>query len=320
MADKTGNLDVVCLGILVVDVLAKPVRRIPDWRQLELVDQIEQQVGGCANNTGIGLARLGLTVGAIGKIGTDSFGDFVLKNLTEEGIDTRGVRRDDKVNTSFTFVMISPEGERAFFHYVGANGALTYEDVDFSFVGESRMLHVAGSFVMPGIDGEPTARLLKRAREMGVITCLDTVWNGSINALETLKPSLPHLDYFLPSIDEARLMTMHESPRDVAGFLLDHGVGTVGLKMGAEGSYLRNKDIELRIPAFKIDVVDTTGAGDAWIAGFLAGLTKGWDLEKAAILGSATGAICTSAVGTTAGLKGMEETVAFMKSAQILKV
>ena len=308
----------MCLGIFVADALAKPIERIPDWRQLALVEHVELHTGGCANNSGIGLARLGLRVGVIGKVGQDGFGDFVLKRLVGEGIDIQGMKRESNSNTSFTFVMIAPDGERAFFHYVGANGMVGYEDVDFSLIEQARILLVAGTFVMPKLDGEPTAKLLKRAKEMGVVTCLDTVWNDSIDTYATLEPSLPYIDYLLPSIDEARLVARRQSPEDVAGFFLDKGVGTIALKMGREGSYLQNREQRLYVPAFKVDVVDTSGAGDAWVAGFLTGITMGWDIERAARFGSAMGGLCATAVGTTAGLKSMEETVAFMEAAEVL--
>ncbi|MDO9591850.1 MAG: carbohydrate kinase family protein, partial [Erysipelotrichaceae bacterium] len=201
MTKPTKELDVLCLGIFVADTLAKPIERMPQWRQLTLVDQVELAIGGCANNTATALARFGLRVGAMGKVGCDGFGDFVLRHLETEKIDIRGMRRDEKTNTSFTFVMIAPDGERCFFHYIGANGKFGYEDIDFPLVGQAKILHVAGSLVMPGLDGEPTARLLKQAKQMGVVTSLDTVWNSAINAYTTIKPSLKYLDYFLPSID-----------------------------------------------------------------------------------------------------------------------
>lgn len=314
------KFDVMSLGIFVADALAKPIKRIPEWRQLELVDHVELHTGGCASNTATGLARLGIKTGVEGKIGTDGFGDFIWKHLDMEGIDTTGLVRDDKTNTSFTFVMIAPDGERAFFHYVGANGAFSFDDVNFDLIEDSRILHVGGSFVMPSIDGKPTAELLKKAKDMGIITSLDTVWNGAIDAYATLEPCLEYLDFFLPSIDEAKLIAEHESPHDIAQFFLDRGVGTVGLKMGAEGSYLANRDMAVHVPAFKVDVVDTSGAGDAWVAGFLAGICKGMDIEQAAILGSAMGALCCTAIGTTAGLRNMDETIEFMNNAEILEI
>jgi sugar/nucleoside kinase (ribokinase family) len=319
MASQTKTLDVLCLGIFVADTLAKPIERMPAWRQMALIDHVELQTGGCANNTAIGLARLGLRAGAMGKVGGDGFGDFILQNLKKEGVDIRPMRQDEEVNTSFTFVMIAPDGERCFFHYIGANGALVYEDIDFSVIQEARILHVAGSFVLPRFDGLPTARVLQRAREMGVITALDTVWNAYLDTYEVISPCLPHLDYFLPSLEEAQLIARREAPANVAAFFLDHGVGTVGLKMGAEGCYLRTRDQELHIPAWQVDVVDTTGAGDAWVAGFLAGVVMGWDLEQAGRLANAEGALCVTAIGTTAGLRSMEETLAFMERAEPLR-
>lgn len=319
MTTCSGNTDILCLGVLVADTVGVPIRKIPAWRQLELVDRVELHTGGCANNTGVGAARMGMKVGVIGKVGGDGFGDFIISTLKNEGVDTRGISRDEKVNTSFTFIMVAPDGERAFFHYIGANGTLSYEDVDFSLVSDSKILHVAGSFIMPGIDGEPTARVLEKARVSGVTTSLDTVWNDSIDAYKTLKPSLPHLDYFLPSIDEARLMTDLESHEEIADFFLDHGVGTVALRMGAEGCYIKNGSEEMTLPAFRIGVVDTSGAGDAWISGFLTGVVRGMSLRDAGMLGSATGALCVSAVGTTSGLRSFEETVEFMNNAEILK-
>lgn len=320
MTELTKELDVLCLGIFVADTLAKPIERMPQWRQLTLVDQVELAVGGCANNTATALARFGLRVGAMGKVGCDGFGDFVLRHLETEQIDIRGMRRDKKTNTSFTFVMIAPNGERCFFHYIGANGKFGYEDIDFSLVQQTKILHLAGSLVMPGLDGEPTAKLLEQAKQMGVVTSLDTVWNSSINAYTTIKPSLKYLDYFLPSIDEARLMTGQDSPTDIASFFLDQGVGTVGLKMGAEGCYLHNAQISLHIPAFKIAVVDTSGAGDAWVGGFLAGVVKGWNLERAGRFGCAAGALCASAIGTTAGLQNMEGTLDFIERTEVLNI
>lgn len=318
MLNHKKQLDVTCLGIFVADTLGKPVERMPDWRQLQVVEHVELATGGCANNTGTTLARLGMRVGVIGKVGNDVFGDFILGSLKKDNIDVNGMMRSSDLGTSFSFVIIAPDGERAFFHYVGANGSLSIEDVDFSIIEQSYILHVAGSFVMPGLDGEPTALVLKRAGEMGVLTCLDTVWNDAIDAYATLEPSLPYLDYFLPSIDEAQLMTGHKDIGDIAKFFLDRGVKTVGLKMGADGCFLKNKDVEIHCPAFKTNVVDTCGAGDSWIGGFLAGVAKGWNLQDCGRLGNATGSICASAMGATTGVKSWEETLKYLENAELL--
>ncbi|HIC90308.1 MAG TPA: sugar kinase [Anaerolineae bacterium] len=304
--------DILCLGIMVADVVARPVTRFPERGRLELVDEMSLHTGGCAVNSGITLARLGFSVGVIGKVGSDGFGDFIVAELEREGVDTIGVRRDQVVHTSATMVMVDPDGERRFIHYLGANATLREGDVDFDLIARAKILHVAGSLVLPGIDGEPTARILRRAKELGVTTALDTVWDATGRWMALVGPSLPHVDYFLPSLAEAQQLTGKQEPVDVAEALLAHGVRVVGLKMGEAGCYVRTADTELRLPAYRVQAVDATGAGDAWAAGFLAGVLQGWDLARTARFANAVGALCVTAMGATGGVRSLEETLAFL--------
>lgn len=306
-------MEVLSLGIFVADVLAKPITKMPKRGRLELIDRVELHTGGCANNTGIGLARLGISTGVMGKVGKDGFGDFILQKLRSEGVDTRGMKRDEKENTSFTFVMIAPDGERSFFHYIGTNARLSLDDIDLNIVKKVKVLHVAGSNLMPGFDGPSTARLLKKAKDFGVTTSLDTAWNSTIDWFKTMKPSLPFIDIFLPSIEEAKMITGKKEPEDIAGFLLSHGVKIVGLKMGTKGAYIATNNERHFIPTFKVKAVDATGAGDAFVAGFLTGIVKGWDVQRCGLLGSAVGACCVQAIGCTQGIKSFNETIKFLK-------
>ena len=305
-------MDVVSLGIFVVDVIGRPIDRFPEKGSLVVFDELEMHSGGCANNTAIALAKLGIDVGAIGRIGTDKFGDFVLGTLDSNQVDTRGMVRDAKTNTSVTFVAVASDGERSFLHYMGSNGFFSVVDINMDLIRASKFLHVAGSFVMPKLDGEPTAHVLRQAKEAGVMTSLDTVWDTSGNWLKTLEPCLPYVDVFLPSINEAEQLTGLDSPSDIAKFLMGYGIQTVGLKMGKRGSYVRTGTEEIHVPAYEVDVVDATGAGDAYVAGFLAGTVMGWDLKRTSELASAAGAACVTAIGTTAGIKNLEETMAII--------
>lgn len=305
-------LDVVCLGILVADVVGKPVDIWPDRGKLELVDRMELHSGGCAASTGIGLAKIGAKVGMIGKVGEDGFGDFMINALERNGVDASGVVRDTSVATSATMVMVHGDGERSFIHYLGANATLVERDVDFDYVKQAKILHVAGSFLMPGIDGEPTARILAKARAAGVTTALDTAWDSKGRWMSLLRPCLEHIDYFVPSIEEAKRVTNRETPEDIAKSLLDEGVKVVGLKMGESGCYIRSTDAEYRIPPFKVDAVDALGAGDSFVAGFLTGVVHGWDLEKTGRFANAVGACCVTALGATTGIKSLEETERFV--------
>ncbi len=307
-------LDVICLGILVADVVGKPVEKLPERGKLGLVDRMELHTGGCAANTGIALAKIGVRTGIIGKVGNDGFGDFMVNALERNGLDCAGVVRDDVTATSATMVMVHGDGERTFIHYIGANAALTEDDIDFDFVSRAKVLHVAGSFLMPGIDGEPTARILRKAREMGVVTALDTCWDSKGRWMSLLASCLPYIDYFVPSFEEAKMLTGLDNPEDVAKSLLDAGVGTVGLKMGEAGSYIRNADVELKIPRYNVEAVDANGAGDSFVAGFLTGIVNGWDLDKTGRLANAVGACCVTALGASTGIKSLDETLEFMES------
>ena len=283
-----------------------PVDVMPERGKLSLVDRMELHGGGCAHNTGIDLAKIGIKTAVIGKVGSDGFGDFMVGSLEKNGIDCRGVARDREVATSATMVMVHGDGERSFIHYIGANATLTDADIDFEIIKSSKILHVAGAFLMPGFDGEPTARVLKKAREMGVTTALDTAWDSRGNWMKLLEPCLEYVDYAVPSIEEARMVTGRHEPEDVAKALMDKGVGVVALKMGSEGCYIRSSDIELRIPIYKVRALDALGAGDAFAAGFLAGLVNGWGLERTGKFANATGAFCVTALGATTGIRSQE--------------
>ncbi len=313
----TKDKPIVCLGILVADVVGRPLRTMPDPGRLVLVDEMGLYTGGCAINAATALARLGLPVEVIGRVGPDPFGDFMVRELERRGIGARGVSRDPEIGTSATMVMVDLDGERRFVHYIGANARLRLDDVDLAAIRSASILHVAGSLVMPGLDGEPTAALLQAARSAGVITFLDTVWDDTGRWMQLLAPCLPHIDYFVPSLAEAQALTGLDKPDDVARFLLDRGVQTVALKMGSAGCLvMTNGGKAFSVPAFAVNVVDATGAGDAFAAGFIAGVWLGYSLEQTARLANALGALCVTGVGATGNVTSLPETLAFIESAK----
>jgi sugar/nucleoside kinase (ribokinase family) len=305
---------VVCLGILVADVIGRPLRAVPAPGRLVLVDEMSLHTGGCAVNSATALARLGIPVEVVGKVGADPFGDFLIDTMDKRGIRTRGVSRDEQTGTSATMVMVDPDGERRFVHYIGANACLTLADVDLAIVQSASILHVGGSLVLPGIDGEPTADLLRKARASGVVTFLDTVWDDTGRWMQSLEPCLPQLDYFIPSLPEAQAITGLSDPEGVGRALLEYGPETVALKMGDRGCLVLTRGGEqIRLPAYEVPVVDATGAGDAFAAGFIAGVWQGWSLEKTAALANAVGALCVTGVGAAGGIRSLEGTIEFMK-------
>ncbi len=301
-------VDVVCLGILVADVIARPVDEIPHGA-VSLMDDVSLHGGGCALNTATALSRLGLSVDVIGKVGDDALGDFLVGVLDERGLGSEGVLRDGAVSTSATVVLVDSDGERSFLHQPGANGALRAKDVAPRAAFAGRALHVAGALVMPSLDGIPTAELLAEAQRRGVLTSLDTVFDAT-GRWDRVEPCLPVLDVLMASLLEAQGISGEDDPADAASWFRERGVADVAVKLGADGCYVAGDGVAETVPALSVRAVDGTGAGDAFAAGILYGLLAGLPLADAARVANAAGALATTAVGATEGLSGLDETLA----------
>ncbi|HLM33328.1 MAG TPA: carbohydrate kinase family protein [Gaiellaceae bacterium] len=299
--------DVVCLGILVADVIARPVDRLPERGTLELVDEIRVHGGGCALNTASALARLGLRAAAAGKLGVDPLADVLLGLLEERGVDGRAVVRDPVIPTSATVALVGADGERTFLHLPGANASLSAGDLDPELIFSGRALHLGGTFLLEALDGEPTATVLAEARRRGLFTSLDTAYDAS-GRWNRVLPSLEQLDLFTPSIAEARGITGEREPDRAARNLRELGVREVAVTLGPEGCYVVGETFEGHIPAPVVEVVDGTGSGDAFVAGFLHAKLAELPLEDAARFANATGALAATASGAFDGLRGLEET------------
>lgn len=305
---------IASVGILVADVVAQPVSHYPERGICAHVERMELHVGGCASNTGLALAKLGLPVRVVGKVGRDAFGDFLLSELNRHGVDTRGVRRSETASTSSTMVMVHPDGERSFIHYRGANAEFTADDIDWALIGDCGVFHLAGTYLMPQIDGVPAAQVLQEAKRRGMTTCLDTTWDASGQWMRLLQPYLPHLDYITPNYGEARMLTGETDPEAIADRLLNEGVGTAVIKMDAQGCFVKNRSVAFHMPACRVEAVDMLGAGDCFVAGWLAGIAMGWNLHRTARLANAVGALCVSALGATTSVRSLTETLAFLET------
>ena len=312
--------DVVSLGIHILDVLGRPVTAIPPKQDVNLIEEIRLTVAGTAAGASVDLAKLGVSVLAMGAIGEDAAGDFILDTMGRHGIDTGGLTRKPGVQTSATMLPIRPNGERPALHVLGANAELTEDDIDLDAIQAARHLHFGGTYLLSKLDGEPTARILRFAKDHGLTTTLDLIAIPRPDLLDVLAPSLPYIDYFMPGLDEARMISGMSDRQDVIRFFLDRGVGHTVFKMGAEGSSIAGGSVdgELRLPALEATVIDSTGCGDAYCAGFIVGLLAGWDLERCGRFGTAAAGLVITGLGSDAGIIDREQTIRFMETARPL--
>lgn len=311
-----SKIDVTCIGILVADVIAKPVDKIPSSGLLERISSIETYTGGCAMSAGIDMAKIGIKTAVLGKVGNDSFGEFLKNALVQYDVDTRGIVIDNEIQTSASIVLSSSSGERSFLHTVGANGTFGYDDVNWDVINDSDIIFVAGTMLMDKFDGEHCAKVLKKCKEMGKTTVLDTAWDSKGRWMDLLAPCMPYIDIFLPSIDEAIELSGEKEPEKIADKFFEMGVSKVVIKLGSQGCYMReSKDAKaVVIPCFKVKAVDTTGAGDSFCAGFLSAMAKGLSFEECGRFANAVGAHCVMAMGATTGIKSFEEINDFIKN------
>ncbi|MBN1917051.1 MAG: carbohydrate kinase family protein [Verrucomicrobia bacterium] len=296
-----GTLDVVCLGMIVADVVAKPVAGLPEQGDTREVDYLNLHNGGDTSNVAVNLAKLSVRSGIICKVGDDHFGAFLTAALRENGVEASHVIVDRNVATAACLALVRPDGERSFFYKGDANDRLTSGDVDFDYVSRSTVLHTGGTLLLGGLDGEPLAGVLKEARRRGITTSMDVAWDTSGRWLGKIAPCLEHLDIFLPSHDEAREIAGLDEPEAIGRFFLNYGIGIVGVKLGPRGAYVTDGERAHFVPSLvkPRGIVDTTGAGDAFVAGFLAAHLRGWDLERCARFASAVSAVCIGSLGTT---------------------
>lgn len=311
--------DIVNVGICCVDAIGQTISDYPPPGGLRLFDKLTLTTGGNAVNCSIALGKMGVPCEMIIKVGDDALGEFVISEAQKYQVGTRGVIRGRGIHTPYTFACIMPGGQRSFFHTMGANGTLAYDEIDQSLFRGAKFCFVTGTMVMKTFDGEQTGHLLKDAQAAGLKTLLDTVYLDSATSEQwhaAIDPCLAHLDYFIPSQPEARAITGLSEPAEMASYFQQRGCKNVVIKLDEKGAFCCEAGGRTTfVPAYDVkNVVDTTGAGDSWCAGLLAGLREGLPMPEAALLGNATAAHCIQAAGASTGIVSLDRIKAFQKT------
>ncbi|TQK29905.1 PfkB family carbohydrate kinase [Arthrobacter sp. SLBN-53] len=291
-------MTVATVGIHVLDTHVVGVEEIPQGSDGALVPSITVSPAGTAAGAAVVFSRLGAQVRTVGAIGADAIGMNLRALLDAERIDTGGLVVKSGVQTSASVIPVRPNGDRPAWHCVGANAVFTPADIPPAAWDGLTHLHLGG----PEFLGGPAAGdLLERARARGIVTSMDFLAAGDPGTLEWVSEALPHTDYLLPNDEQVRGFTGRDDLVDGARALLDKGVGCVAFTRGGAGAVAVTADEVSAVPAYAVDVVDTTGCGDSFSAGFLTGRFLGEDLAGSLRLGCAVAAHVASGVGTTAG-------------------
>ncbi|GAA2476856.1 carbohydrate kinase family protein [Streptomyces longisporus] len=291
-------MKVVTMGVHVLDVLVRPVEEIPEGQGATLVDDIRMTAAGTAGGTALTLAKLGAQVRTAGAIGSDPTGDLLVQLLDRAGIDTGLLVRRIDTSTSTSVLPIRPNGDRPSLHLLGANITYGLDDVPWDAVAEATHLHLGGPEL---IGADVAARILAYAKEHEVVTSVDLLAPGELGTFDQIEPLLPHVDYLLPNDDQVLGFSEEQDLVTGAKKLLAAGAGLVAVTRGGDGALLVTAEGTETVPAFEVDVVDTTGCGDAFSAGFLRGIGLGRTPREAAVLGSAAAALVAQGLGSDHG-------------------
>lgn len=302
---------VVCIGPHIVDVHARPVTAIPPGQGGVLLEETRITAAGTGAGTAVDLAKLGARVTSVGAVGSDALGRLLLLLLADHGVETDHVVVREG-GTSTTILPIRPNGERPTLHLPGVTATLQAGDVDRDLVARADHLHLGGPDVLGAFTTDVAPGLLRHARASGTTTSVDVLRSGAgPEVLEQLTPLWPAVDLFLPNDDQLRSMTGVDDLETAARVLRGLGVGTVVVTTGATGSLVVGDGPAVPVPAFAVDVVDTTGCGDAFSAGLVVGLQQGWALPVAARLATAAAALVAQGLGSDAGIADLPTTLAW---------
>lgn len=303
----SNQLDVITVGEAMAMFVAS------QSGDLAAAEQFVKRVAGAELNVATGLARLGLKVGWVSRVGNDSFGRFVLQQLAKENIDNRGVTTDERFATGFQLKSKAENGTDPIVEYFRKGSAashLSTADFNEDYFGCARHLHLSGvAAALSGSSLELLNHAAKVMKEKGKTISFDpnlrpVLWKSEAEMVKQLNQLAFQADWVLPGLSEGAILTGHKTPEAIADFYLDHGVKTVVLKTGADGAWFKTASGEKgAVSAVKVEnVVDTVGAGDGFAVGVISALLEGNTLEHAVSRGNKIGSLAIQVIGDSEGL------------------
>jgi sugar/nucleoside kinase (ribokinase family) len=245
-------------------------------------------------------------------VGRDDAGLYLRDRVAESGADISDIHYSADYSTGITIVVIAPDGQRNFISTLAANRLMFEPDPDVC--AGARVVSIASIMLRPFVNADSVLRVIKPASERGGIVCADVVAHKGLCSFEDFYPALPYIDYFFPNEEEAKSLTERESLDDIADFLIERGVKNVVIKTGRSGCFLKNRDIRLTVPTFDSPVIDTTGAGDNFAAGFIKSLIEGRPPADCCRYANAVASVAVASVGANTGVKSAAQIDEFIAS------
>ncbi len=300
--------EIVVFGNVTLDVICQTVDDVPRYDSLSF-EKVSVLPGGCGSNVAIGLAAAGCSVALVARTGQDDTAGLLCRYWERLGIDLKYLRSTAEHSTGVSIGLVDSRQQPRFIHTPGANKTLTAQDLDPNrYIQDgARNLHVAGYFVLHGILFPEFAEKLRLARLVGLETSLDVVRTWTMASPQPLWDCLPHLDTFFCNVQEAAILTGCEEPQRAALEFHQRGARRVVIKLGSGGCWLDSPQFQGQIPTQPVTVRDTTGAGDAFAAGFVAARIQGADEVEACRAGNAAGGKVVQELGAvTAWVKDLK--------------
>jgi sugar/nucleoside kinase (ribokinase family) len=308
----SGKIDVVFAGVAVADMIGRPVdlQHPPSKGGLQLLESVTLTTGGNVSNSGIDLAKMGFRVAAITRVGDDTLGEFVRNQYRQHGLNTDGVVVDHRLQTAATFVAVDRRGERTFLHTRGCLERFGKQDIlgNMPVIQRAKIFAFGYLGLLNTIEPDLPRICAAIKKRSSAKVLIDTGGNPRHNPA-LLRRLLPYVDYFIPSHEEAAILTGEKKPENIVVRLREWGAdGVVGVKLGADGCYVTSRHESGYVPSFRVRrVVDATGAGDAFVAGFLGATLKGLSPLAAARVANAVAASCVTAVGASTAIRPFGE-------------
>lgn len=311
------EFDVIDIGVIVGDLPVKVPENKIDFTDdsISLNYKIEIIAGGDAANSAKIMSRLGVKTVLLGCVGDDGIGKSVLKDIEECGVCVSHVKKRKDLKTALSVVLINDKGDRTFISGPGHNSEFCEEDIDTSLFKKAKHINYSSYFSHPLIEKDKLGKIFENAKNEGLTISADVRNDkyglGADNVIDSLK----YVDIFMPSYVEAKYITGEIDPEKQKDVIINKaGNKKVVIKLGEEGSYIWDGKKSKIVPSYKINPIDTTGAGDNYVAAFVSRFLEGYDMESCAAFANAAGALCCMKIGAADKNIAKEIIIDFMKN------